>query len=145
MKLRAAQSVDIPVLAAIAANSYRTTFASILEPAALEQRDEAFFEAHLASALDRLRVAVADTRIAGFSLVTNNHLDMLFIAADARGQGVGSSLLEAAEMAGVRTLECFRDNDEARAFYEQRGWRLLNEYEREFIGRSRAFVLYGKP
>jgi putative acetyltransferase len=145
MKLRAAQRTDIPVLAAIATDSYRTTFASILEQAALEQRDEAFFEAHLGAALDRLRVAVAGTLIAGFSLVTNDHLDMLFIAAEARGQGVGSSLLEAAEAEGVRTLECFRDNDEARAFYEQRGWRLLKEYEREFIGRSRAFVLYGKP
>ncbi len=142
MTLRAAQRADIPVLAAIAADSYRTSFASILEPAALEQRDEAFFERHLSAALDRLCVAVVGTRIAGFSLVTNDHLDMLFIAANARGLGVGSSLLEAA---GVRTLECFRDNDEARAFYEQRGWRLLKEYEREFIGRSRAFVLYGKP
>lgn len=145
MKLRAAQMADIPVLAAIAADSYRTNFASILEPKALGQRDEAFFEAYLGSALDRLRVAVHDTRIAGFSLVTNSHLDMLFIAADARGQGVGSSLLEAAEIAGVRTLECFRDNDAARDFYEQRGWRLSKEYERNFIGRSRAFVLYGKP
>jgi putative acetyltransferase len=145
MKLRAAQTADIPVLAAIAADSYRTIFASILEPAALEQRNEGFFEAHLGSALNRLRVAVADKRVAGFSLVTNNHLDMLFIAADARGQGVGSFLLEAVEAEGVRTLECFRDNDEARAFYEQRGWRLLKEYERAFIGRRRAFVLYGKP
>jgi putative acetyltransferase len=145
MKLRAARRADIPALAEIAAASYRTAFAEILEPAALAERDAAFFQAHFCDGLDRLGVAVADGRIVGFAQITGGHLDMLFVLPECQGTGAGAALLRQAEAGGVRTLECFRDNHPARAFYESQGWRLTRAYERDFVGRRRAFVFYEKP
>lgn len=145
MKLRPAATADIPDLAEIAIAAYAGAFAGILEPAALAARDNAFFRAHFAARIARLHVAEIDGRIAGFTLVTSGHLDMMFVAPDAQGQGLGAALLAQAEAAGTRSLECFRDNMAARAFYEAKGWRLIRAYERDFIGRSRAFVFYEKP
>ena len=70
---------------------------------------------------------------------------MMFVAPSAQGMGVGAALLAQAESAGIRSLECFRDNAPARAFYEAKGWRLTRTYERDFIGARRAFVFYEKP
>ena len=53
-------------------------------------------------------------------------------------------VLAQAEAAGTCSLECFRDNLRARAFYEAKGWRLTRSYEREFAGKVRAFVFYEK-
>ena len=78
----------------------------------------------------------------GFSLVTDGHIDMLFVDPAVSRRGVGAALLRDAERKGARSLECFRDNAGARAFYEHHGWRVAEEYERPFLGRDRPFVLY---
>lgn len=145
MILREAQAADLDALARIAAEAYCRDFAEILEPQALEQRGVDFFLAHLGAALAELQVAQSDDRILGFSKVTKRHLDMLFVASEARGSGAGSALLQRAEAKGVCTLESFRDNHAARSFYERRGWRLSSSYEREFLGGMRCFVQYSKP
>ena len=145
MKLRGAREADIDALAEIAAAAYRTGFADILEPQALEQRGGAFFAAHLRAVLGGIQVAETMGRVVGFSQVTSSHLDMLFVAPEAQQTGAGTALLRQAEEAGLHTLECFRDNLAARAFYQRRGWRLSRGYEREFLGRLRCFVLYSKP
>ena len=71
-----------------------------------------------------MRVAERGRRALGFSLVTGTHLDMLFVDSEAAGEGAGSALLRRVEAEGARTLEAFRDNHAARAFYERRGWTL---------------------
>ena len=131
-------------MAAIAEASYRVAFADILEPEALAARDAAFFDGFFADKIASCRVAERDGRVVAFAKTTGEHLDMLFVAPGAQGSGAGSALLAAVEADGVRTLECFRDNHAARRFYERRGWRLARAYEREFIGRTRAFVFYEK-
>jgi len=145
VKLRPALPTDTPAIAHIAADSYRIDFAEILEPAALAQRGLAFFQFYLGEKIDGITVAMANEKVLGFSLVTDRHLDMLFVARSAKSKGVGSTLLDYGEAHGITTLECFRDNRPARAFYERRGWRLARSYERDFIGRARAFVFYQKP
>lgn len=82
--------------------------------------------------------------IAGFLLMTDGHIDMLFMDPATSGQGGGAQLLKEAEALGAKSLECFRDNHGARRFYERHGWRIVRAYEREFAGRHRAFVLYEK-
>jgi putative acetyltransferase len=62
----------------------------------------------------------------------------------ASGQGGGALLLKQAEALGARSLECFRDNHGARRFYARHGWQLAKEYDRDFAGRQRSFVLYVK-
>ncbi len=144
MIVRAAIAADVPAMAAIAAASYRAAFAAILEAEALAVRDGEFFANLFVRTLTSLRVAETDGDVVAFAMVTDQHLDMLFVAPNAQRRGAGRALLGAVEADGVCTLECFRDNHGARRFYERHGWRLARAYEREFIGRERAFVFYEK-
>ncbi len=142
--VREAAPGDIPAMASVAERSYGTAFAEILEPEVLASRDAGFFAGRFRESWPRMRVAIRGERTIGFSLVTENHLDMLFVAPDAAGTGAGRALLRQVEAEGAVTLECFRDNGPARAFYERHGWRAVRSYERDFLGRARPFVLYGK-
>jgi putative acetyltransferase len=144
MNVRPAEEADIPVMAAIAAAAYRKGFAGILEPLTLVTFDGPFFARRFAEQWPSLTVADADGGVVGFAKTTGEHLDMLFVAPGRHGAGAGSALLAEAEGRGVRTLECFRDNEAARRFYERRGWALQRSYEREFAGKPRWFVFYGK-
>ncbi len=143
MIVRPARPDDVPALAAIAERSYRAAFADILEGEVLAGRDAAFFAERFASSWERMLVALQDGPM-GFLLVTDGHIDMLFMDPDASGRGGGALLLKEAEARGAKSLECFRDNHGARRFYERQGWRVAREYEREFAGRSRSFVFYVK-
>ena len=144
MRVRAARPEDVPALAAIAERSYRSAFEGILEPEVLAGRDAAFFAAHFASSWEHMLVALAHEEPMGFLLMTDGHIDMLFMDPRASGQGGGALLLKQAEALGARSLECFRDNHGARRFYERQGWQVSREYDRAFAGRERSFVLYAK-
>lgn len=145
MRVRRAGAEDIPALATIAERSYRAAFRSILEEAVLAQRDAAFFATRFASSWESMVVALSGEAPVGFLLITDGHIDMLFMDPEARGRGAGALLLRRAEVLGANSLECFRDNHPARRFYERHGWRLDREYRREFAGRERDFVFYVKP
>ena len=144
MRVRAARPDDVPALAAIAERSYRWAFERILEPEVLAGRDAAFFAARFASSWEHMLVALAHEEPMGFLLMTDGHIDMLFMDPRASGQGGGALLLKQAEALGARSLECFRDNHGARRFYERHGWQVAREYDRTFAGRERSFVLYVK-
>lgn len=144
MIVRAATSADIPDMADVTATSYAHAFAGILEPQALAQRDALFFRTRFAETWPHMRVAIEDDRIFGVAMVTNGHLDMLFLDPATIGKGVGAALLRDVEEHGARTLECFRDNHAARRFYERHGWRQVGAYDREFVGCQRSFVAYEK-
>lgn len=144
MIVRAARAEDISELAAIAERSYRAAFADILEADVLRGRDAAFFAEHFAASWERMLVAFSNGEPVGFLLMTEEHIDMLFMDPAASGRGGGAVLLKRAEALWARRLECFRDNWGARRFYERHGWRADREYEREFAGRNRSFVLYVK-
>lgn len=117
-------------------------------------RDQRVYDSHLAAEANRtpvrealarhvvtdgVRVARAD-RIVGFVMfgleqgdyeqtVTRGVVHNLFVVPGARGQGVGSALLGAAESALVRagadvvSLEAMAANERARRFYERHGYR----------------------
>ncbi|WP_414474292.1 GNAT family N-acetyltransferase [Microvirga sp. M2] len=142
--MRQARIGDIPILSQVAARSYRAAFSAILEPEALANRDAALFAERFASSWRRMLVAVQRDEPIGFLLMTDGHIDMLFMDPDASGRGGGARLLAEAETRGAKSLECFRDNHGARRFYERHGWRVTREYERDFAGRNRSFVFYEK-
>ena len=144
MRVRAARPEDVPALAAIAERSYRWAFEGILEPEVFAGRDAAFFAARFASSCEHMLVALTHEGPMGFLLMTDGHIDMLFMDPRASGQGGGALLLKQAEALGARSLECFRDNHGARRFYERQGWQVSREYDRAFAGRERSFVLYAK-
>ena len=144
MTVRAARPEDVPALADIAERSYQSAFAGLLEPEVLAGRDAAFFAARFASSWEDMLVAVTHEEPMGFLLMTDGHIDMLFMDPRASGKGGGALLLKQAEVLGARSLECFRDNHGARRFYELHGWQVAREYDRDFAGRQRSFVLYVK-
>jgi putative acetyltransferase len=136
---------EIPALARLAERSYASAFRGILEPETLKSCTAAFFTARFERDWERTVVAWSEGAPSGFCLVTERHIDMLFVDPDRIGQGVGTALLRHAEAGGAVTLECFRDNRAARRFYEANGWRVAAEYERPSLGRMRAFVRYARP
>jgi ribosomal protein S18 acetylase RimI-like enzyme len=120
-------------------------------------RDQRAYDSHLAAAANRtpirqtlarhvvvdgVRVVRDDgNEVVGFVMfgleqgdyeqtVTRGVVHNLFVAPEARGQGVGSALLESAEDALARagadvvSLEAMAANDGARRFYERHGYRL---------------------
>ncbi|WP_460448047.1 GNAT family N-acetyltransferase [Alsobacter sp. SYSU BS001988] len=124
--------------------SYRAAFSSIVGEAFFAARTPADLAARFTASLDRMRVADRDGAVVAFSMVTGTHLDMLFVDPAAQGTGAGAALLADAEARGARSLESFRDNHAARAFYERHGWRLTREYERDVVGGVYACVFYEK-
>ncbi len=144
MRIRPAREEDVAALACVAAASYRVAFHAILGEEGLSQRAESFFIARFGSEWPSVRVADEEDQILGFHQVRDGWLDMLFLAPEAIGQGLGASLLADAEECGAVALECFRDNGAARRFYERHGWQLDQSLEREFAGAVRAFVTYRK-
>ncbi|RDI61794.1 GNAT family N-acetyltransferase [Microvirga subterranea] len=145
MIVRQAGVEDIPALADVAQRSYRSAFKDLLEEEVLASRDAAYFAERFSASWKRMLVALAGEDPIGFLLMTDGHIDMLFIDPHTTGQGAGALLLEKAEALGARSLECFRGNQGARRFYERHGWRVARDYEREFAGRNRSFVFYVKP
>lgn len=129
----------------MAVAAYRQGFAGILEPDLLAGRTAALFAARFSASLPLLRLAERDGAIIGFSLLTDGHIDMMFVDPATHRTGAGRALLAEAEARGARSLECFRDNQAARRFYEAHGWRLARGYARNFAGRARDFVRYEKP
>lgn len=144
MIVRPAGAADVPALAAIAERSYHAAFAEILEADVLASRDKSFFAERFASSCQHMLVACSGDMLVGFLLMTDRHIDMLFMDPAASGRGGGAFLLREAERRGAKSLECFRDNHGARRFYERHGWQVEREYDREFAGKSRSFVLYVK-
>ena len=61
-------------------------------------------------------------------------LEMLFVAADRRGQGIGSQLMRHALEAGVRKVDVNEGNPQARGFYEHMGFEVTGRSELDAQG-----------
>ena len=111
------------LVAALAAGweaSVRATHAFLTEEDIVALRPEA--RAGIAG-VDVLEVARLDGEPCGFSGVQDGKLEMLFVAPEARGRGVGRALLaHAVEHARVRTLDVNEQNPQAVGFYEHEGF-----------------------
>lgn len=84
----------------------------------------------------RLTVAEVDGRAVGFAGTAENDLVMLFIDADARGQGIGGALLNhVVADQDVRTVDVNEQNDQAVGFYEHKGFAITGRSETDGEGR----------
>jgi putative acetyltransferase len=146
MKIRPATQADIAALAAVAVASYRDGFLAIVGEATLALRPVAHFEDRFSAQWPSVTLAELENgRIAGFSQVREGKLDMLFVHPEFTRRGFGAALLAEAEDSGAGILDCFRDNQAARRFYERHGWRLHREFMQEFAGQQMPSVSYRKP
>lgn len=141
MICRDASTGDVAWLAAVALDNYRAVFAPLLPDCDWAPFDEAHFQARFSEVWPRVRI-VADAIPLGFALITDGHVDMLFVDRSAQGRGVGARLLDDAQGRGARSLETFAVNLAARRFYEQAGWRMAARYSRSFAGTECDFVRY---
>ena len=144
LTIRPATQADIPAATQVAAAAYQHAFAHILEPEILATRTPASFAPRFAADLPNLHLATRSNTIIGFSLMTNRHIDMMFVTPHAHRTGAGAALLTNCESRGANSLECFRDNHKARAFYESHAWKLTCAYTRRFADQDHAFVYYEK-
>jgi putative acetyltransferase len=143
--LRPARVADVAALATLAHRAYAAAFDHILTAAELAERPESYFAKRFALTLGKVTVLEADGRLAGFAMLSDRHIDMLFLDPDLTGRGLGRLLLSHLEALGAGTLECFAANANARRFYEHLGWRLESAYTRLYLGRDVGFVRYARP
>jgi GNAT superfamily N-acetyltransferase len=71
--------------------------------------------------------------ILGFASIAGALIDLLWVRADVRSQGIGSRLMDHAEPRiasrhPAAELECFEPNTRALRFYEQRGYDVTRRY-----------------
>lgn len=93
-------------------------------------------------------VARLSGRIAGFGIMRygdeNAHLDLLGVAPDLRGRGLGRRLVDwleqPARIGGIAAilLEVRLENGDARAFYERLGYREVERIPGYYQGREAA-------
>lgn len=71
----------------------------------------------------------------GFAGADGRRLEMLFVASEARGRGVGTALLAHAVLTwGTRLVDVNEQNPAARSFYEHRGFRVIDRSELDAQG-----------
>ena len=87
--------------------------------------------------IPRLVVACVDDAGApvAFAGVAEDSLEMLFVAPEMRGRGIGGRLLRhAVEHLGVRRLDVNEQNPQARGFYEHEGFCVVGRSETDAQG-----------
>jgi len=137
--VREARSGDVPAIRAVAAASWRATYAELLDAAEIERvlRD-AYAPARVGTLIDRAAhdarssflVAERDGRVAGYLHFADHpehgpYLHRIYVAPADVGAGVGTALLRALHArlgAGAAyTLDVMPGNARARAFYARWG------------------------
>ena len=118
MKLRAASADDVDAMSQIMGDWFTVTpFVPRLHT--IEQ-DRWF----IGQAIGKTDAVVADNDgVKGFIMRDGEDIGQLYIAADARGQGIGTALLDLMKSRTNRLgLWCFQANTGARRFYERHGF-----------------------
>lgn len=129
------QKSEYPILVEVWEASVRATHNF------LKEEDIAYFKPLILSTyLDAVEVRCArDSKgnILGFSGVSDNNLEMLFIHPDSRGKGIGRKLLaHAIDELEVQKVDVNEQNEQGVGFYKHYGF--------EVVGRS-ALDASGKP
>ncbi|AUN39646.1 acetyltransferase [Tsukamurella tyrosinosolvens] len=118
--LRNGTDADHPVLVRVWRSSVDAThdFLTAADRDAIESRLASDYFPQV-----RLTVAEVDGAVAGFAGTAGDDLAMLFVHADARGRGVGRTLLDhAVRDLGVRTVDVNEQNAQAVGFYAHSGF-----------------------
>lgn len=85
--------------------------------------------------VERLTVAYDGGAPCGFAGSQDGKLEMLFVAPEARGRGVGRALLaHAVEHARVRTLDVNEQNPQAVGFYRHMGFSVFGRTDTDDQG-----------
>jgi ribosomal protein S18 acetylase RimI-like enzyme len=141
--LRPATSDDVDAIAEVWHRGGRDGHLGHVPDALLPHRGLVHFRERVPPRLPATTVATIGGRIVGFVTVHDDEAEQVFVAAEARGQGVADALLRHAErvIAGgydTAWLAVAVGNARARRFYEKSGWRDAGplDYAAEIKGGS---------
>jgi GNAT superfamily N-acetyltransferase len=128
MLIRPFAPSDRSVVAALWHDAWHDGHGAIFPTDVVAQRTLATFDLRLAGIAADALVAEGNDSVVGFVSLWQNEVDQLYVAAPARGSGVATALLEAAETElaarGIAdaVVQCSVGNARAYRFYRQRGW-----------------------
>jgi len=126
--LRAGTDQDANAIADIWHRGWHDGHDGLVPPELVEARTEESFTRRARAKVEDTTVAVVEGEIAGFVLVADDEVELVFVSSAHRGTGVAPALIRAAERqvgeAGYSTawLAVVAGNARARAFYERSGW-----------------------
>jgi len=81
-----------------------------------------FFRDHVFT-MDEVEIAIHDEKIVGFCAFREGWIDHLYVLPEFQGRGIGTMLLEKSmEKYPQLELWVFQKNEQARKFYERRGF-----------------------
>jgi putative acetyltransferase len=124
MRIEKADKEDYPELISVWEASVRATHDFLTEEDILSLRPlilDQYFDA-----VELWCVRDADGKIMGFCGVAEGNLEMLFVAPDSRGQGVGTALCRlAVDRMGVTRVDVNEQNPQALGFYEHFGFKIV--------------------
>ncbi|MHC4090082.1 MAG: GNAT family N-acetyltransferase [Planctomycetota bacterium] len=101
-------------------------------------------ERYVKAMLANILVAEEDGPIRGVATLKDDMVDLIWVAIESRGHGIGRALLAEAEKAllerGIQVgrLECFEQNARAIAFYERMDWSRKDTYLDESTGVNKV-------
>ena len=99
-------------------------------------------------------MATVDNRVIGFVTVHNDEVEQMYVAAEARGGGTATALLQHAEDVIAETfdlawLAVVAGNARARRFYARNGWYDAGEFDYAAPVQGGTFIVpchrYEKP
>ena len=127
--VRTADPSEIDALAQLWFDGWQDAHATIVPAELSRLRTLESFRERIAAAMPRIRVVGPKGTPAGFSMIKDDELYQLYVAADARGSGVANALIGEVEqrLAGeglpLVWLACAIGNERAASFYDKCGWR----------------------
>ena len=133
--LRPATRADVEPVARIWREGRRDGHLGHVPAALVEVRTPESFAKRAADRVADTTVAVVDGDIAGFTMVTGDELEQVYVSRPHRGSGIAAHLLDDARRtigdAGhpVAWLAVATGNERARRFYERCGWTDEGEFD----------------
>ena len=151
LTVRSATETDQAAIINICKSSITTTYGVFMHAERMRPWvDGQEVEHYVARMWPRMTVAVAvntdtDEQLVGVVALDGHVIDLLWIQADRRGQGIGSVLMNEAELMlavdhPVAELECFEPNHSSLAFYAARGYTAVRRYYEAASGVDRIVM-----
>lgn len=132
--IRASRDGDHAALLAVWRSAMRATH-TFLDPADFERIERDVADRYLVGRGFLVAVDAGD-RPVGFLGLDGQHIDMLFVAAEGRGRGIGKALvMHAAAIAGPLSVDVNEQNGQAVGFYGHMGFRQTGRSPVDDAGR----------
>ncbi|MBZ5201866.1 GNAT family N-acetyltransferase [Planomicrobium chinense] len=143
--IRKAQKKDIQAIQHVAKESWHDTYKELIPEAIQDQfLEQAYSDEMMAKRIDHSLFLVAenDSDVIGYAAAfqKENEADLsaIYLLPDAKGNGVGTQLLEGVLEAldSVKELyvEVEKGNTSGETFYEAKGFAVVDEYEDDLFG-----------